>query len=179
MATSWDSFSTVYVGFGANSFVYGKTNVSTQGPNLVSNPGFEAEQYNTQTPSGWREWSGNNYNADYTENYGGSNSGNYHSTHWANSTYNMYTYQTKTVLTNGLYTLRVRAKNGGGQKSCYIEAKNYGSGVSKPIPVSSNAYVLVETKDINVTNGKCTIGIWSDANAGNRVYFDDFEFFKQ
>ena len=46
------------------------------------------------------------------------------------------------------------------------------------LPVSST-YELVEMKDINITNGQCTVGIWSDGYVNNWVYFDDVEFFKQ
>jgi hypothetical protein len=146
--------------------------------NLVSNPSFDAENYNTNTPSGWSE-GGGNAAASYTEDYGGSKSGARHATHWSSYAYTVLTFQKKTGLANGLYTLRAWAKSSGGQKTCYMEAKNFGStSRTVNIPVSST-YQLIEIKDINVTNGQCTIGFWSDANAGNWCYFDDVEFFKQ
>jgi hypothetical protein len=147
---------------------------------VMSNQGLEAQQYNTQTPSGWSEWSDNGgADASFTESYGGSYSGGYHGTHWKNSAYRVYTYQTKTGLANGWYTLRCWAKRGSGQNACYLEAKDFGgSAKTATLPISSN-YQKVEIRDINVTNGQCTIGIWSDANAGNWAYFDHFEFFKQ
>jgi lysophospholipase L1-like esterase len=160
------------------SQITGWSSGSTTGPNLISNPSFDAENYDTQTPSGWSEY-GANQNASYTESYGGSNSGARHGTHWSSNAYQVYTYQLKTGLANGLYTLRCRAKRGSGQKACYIEAINYGgSARTANLPVT-NSYTLVEIKDINVTNGQCQIGFWSDANAGNWAYFDDVEFFKQ
>lgn len=158
---------------------------NNSGTNLLSNPGFEAEQYNTQTPSGWGEqqydanWNQVSANASYSENYGGSNSGNYHGTHWSSNAYKAYTYQYKNGLTNGLYTLRIRAKTGGGQNALYLEAKDFGgSARTASIPVSTT-YQTVEIRDINVTNGQCMVGIWSDANAGNWTYFDDAEFVAQ
>jgi hypothetical protein len=155
-----------------------KASTTSAGPNIISNPSFDAENYDTQTPSGWSECCGNNA-ASYTESYGGSKSGARHGTHWSSYSYTSYTYQTKTGLVNGLYTLRAWAKGGGGQKAAYMEAINYGgSARTVNIPVSST-YQLIEIKDINVTNGSCQIGFWSDANAGNWVYFDDVEFFKQ
>jgi hypothetical protein len=150
------------------------------GPNLISNPSFDAENYDTQTPSGWSEWSDlGGVNASYTEGWGGTSSGARHGTHWMNSAYRVYTYQTKTGLTNGLYTARCKAKSGGGQTTAQFEVKDYGSSTrSVQIPVNSN-YQTLEIKDINVTNGQATIGFWSVANAGNWAYFDDVEFFKQ
>jgi hypothetical protein len=147
--------------------------------NLLANPSFDAENYDTQTPSGWSEWSGNNYNAGYTEAYGGSKFGARHGTHWNGSAYNMYTYQYKNGLANGLYTARVWAKSGGGQTACQFDVKDFGgTRIPVNIPVSSS-YQLVEIKNINVTNGQCTVGIWSDAAANQWVYFDEVELVKQ
>jgi O-glycosyl hydrolase len=156
------------------------------GPNLVSNAGFEAEQYSTQTPSGWSEWSNlGGVSAGYTETANGAKSGAYHGTHRMKSAFNIYTFQSKTGLANGLYTLRVWAKKSGHQTSCYLEAKDFG-GIARranvPNGTTTGAYQLVEMKDISVTNGQCTIGLWTESPASKNqswVYFDDFEFFKQ
>jgi hypothetical protein len=153
---------------------------STSGPNLISNPSFDAENYDTQTPSGWSEASDlGGINASYSEAYGGSASGARHGTHWMNSAYRVYTYQVKTGLANGLYTARCKARSGGGQAQCYFEVKDFGgSARTANLPVAGS-YQTVEMRDINVTNGQATIGFYSNANAGNWAYFDDVEFFKQ
>lgn len=153
---------------------------STAGPNLASNPGFETEQFGTQTPSGWSEWSSvGGVGVGYTENNGANHSGNFHGTHYSTGTYNMYTYQYKGGLTNGLYTLKAWVVRSGGQNTCQLEAKDYGgSTVAVQLPVT-NTWTQVSIPNINVTNGQCTFGIWSDANAGNWCGFDDFEFFRQ
>jgi hypothetical protein len=153
---------------------------SATGTNLVANPSFDAENYDTQTPSGWSETSYyGDSGAGYTESNGGSASGARHATHWSGVRYSIYTWQTKTGLQNGLYTLRCKARRGSGQIACQLEAKDYGGSIkTATLPVSST-YQTVEIKDINVTNGTCTIGIWSDAYAHNWAHFDDFEFFKQ
>jgi hypothetical protein len=118
-------------------------------------------------------------NAGFVDSYGGSKSGVRHGSHRSNAAYNMYTYQTKTGLANGLYTLRVWARRSGGQTVCQIEAKNFGGKQKQAtLPVSST-YQLVEIRDINVTNGQCTFGIWSRAAANQWCDFDDVEFFKQ
>jgi hypothetical protein len=163
------------------------TQQSTQSANLVSNPGFEAEQYNTQTPSGWSEaqwdpnWNGVTPNASYSENYGGSKSGNFHGTHWSSSAYQVSTWQTKTGLANGLYTLRVWARSGGGQQVCQLEAKDHGDNNSRQARdiTASSSYNLYEINNINVTNNQCTLAIYSAASANQWLYFDDWEFFKQ
>jgi hypothetical protein len=152
---------------------------NSNGPNLISNPSFDAENYDTQTPSGWSEWSNGNYNTGYTESFGGSASGARHGTHWGSGAYQMYTYQFKTGLSNGLYTARLKARSGGGQISCVFAVKHFGgSDIYVNLPVSST-YQTVEVRNVNVSNGQCEIGIWSDARANQWCYFDDVEFFKQ
>ena len=146
----------------------------------MTNSSFDAEAFDTQTPSGWSEWEATGAaTSSYTETNLGANSGARHGTHWNTAAYQVYTYQTKTGLANGLYTLKGYFKRGGNQTACKFEAKDFGSTTKDYwIPVLS-AWTPVEIKDINVTNGQCTVGIWSDANAENWLFFDDVEFFKQ
>ena len=145
--------------------------------NLIDNYSFDVEGFDTQTPSGWSE--GQSVAASYTENNGGTKSGTRHGTHSSTSPYSVYTYQVKTSLTNGLYTARAWARSSGGQNDCYLEVKNHGGTYrAVNIPVAGTPQ-LIEITDINVTNGQATIGIWSDANAGNWCMFDDVEFIKK
>ena len=156
------------------------TAVVPTGVNLLTNSSFDDEAFDTQTPSGWSEWSGvGGVGSGYTESNGGSNSGTRHGTHYNTGAYNMYTFQTKTGLYTGLYTLRAYVRRSGSQVACRLEAKDFGGTTkSAPIPVSST-YQLVEIKDINVTNEQCTVGIWSDGAANDFVFFDDVTLVKQ
>jgi hypothetical protein len=158
---------------------------ATPGPNLTANPSFDAQAFDTQTPSDWNEWECDANGAtvpptsSYTESLGGSNSGSRHGTHWKSTAYKVYTYQTLTGLANGMYTLRGYFKKSGNQVTCTFEAKDCGSPDKKfNIPSSSN-YQLLEIPNINVTNGQCTIGVWSDANAQDWIYFDDISLTRQ
>ena len=164
----------------SNAYVGIDTGSTSTPTNLITNPSFDAEASDTQTPSGWSEWESTGAaTSSFTETYQGANSGARHGTHWNTAAYKVYTYQTKTGLANGLYTLKGYFKRGGNQTVCTIEAKDFGSTRKEyRIPVLS-AWTLAEIKDINVTNGQCTIGIWSDANAQNWLYFDDISFIKQ
>ena len=156
------------------------TAVAPTGINLLTNSSFDAEASDTQTPSGWTEWSSNGgAGKGYTESNGGSNSGARHGTHCGDFGYNMYTSQTKNDLPNGLYTLRAYARRNGNQTVCQLEATDSG-GITRTAPIpASSTYQLVEIKDINVTNGKCTVGIRSEAAAYEFVHFDDVSFTKQ
>jgi len=148
------------------------------GPNLVTNPGLEANGA-TQTPTGWSEWSSAGHvDASYTET-GAPHSGTYKATHWKGVAYDVYTYQTKTGLTNGLYTLKAWVMSGGGQSIARMEAKDFGgTQLNSTLPITST-WTQITIANINVTNGQCTFGFYSVANAGNWINFDDVEFYKQ
>lgn len=53
--------------------------------------------------------------------------------------------------------------------------KGYG-GDERQIPLNKkiDSWQEVSISDISITNGKIQVGIYSDANAGNWVFFDDF-----
>lgn len=152
-------------GFGANM-------AGAQTTNLLANPGFEAGA--SQSPSGWSE-SGN---TDASKSDAGSaHSGSYKGTHWKTSAYTVYTYQTKTGLTNGLYTLRAWVKSGGSHTTARMEAKNCGSAQQNYNLPTTNTWTQITISNINVTNGQCTIGFYSVAGANGWMNFDDVEFF--
>lgn len=143
---------------------------------LLTNPGFEANGTATQTPTGWTSWANSetNYAADKTET-GGQNS-SYRLTHWLGTAYQVSTFQLKTGLPSGIYTLKAWVQNGGGQKACQLYAKNFGGAEKNyPLPVT-NDWTQIQITGIQVINGQCEIGLWSDANAGNWCSIDNVEF---
>lgn len=146
------------------------------GANLVTNGTFEASAA-TQTPTGWTTWANTgNADADYTE--AGGHAGSYRLSHWKATAYQVSTSQVKTGLVNGTYTLRAWVRNSGGQTVVQLYAKNFG-GTEKDyqLPVYGN-WVQIQLPGINVTNGQCEIGLWSNANGGNWANIDDVEFVK-
>jgi hypothetical protein len=148
------------------------------GGNLISNPGFEADGSTTQTPSGWSEWSsaGHEDASSVADNY--AHSGSYKGLHWKGSSYDVYTYQVKSV-SNGLYTLKAWVASSGGQSTARMEAKDYGgSMLSADIP-NNSSWNQITISNINVTNGSLTIGFYSVASGGNWIVFDDVELIKQ
>lgn len=145
--------------------------------NLVTNPGFENDGVPTQTPTGWST-AGANPDADYTQS--GGHIGSYMLLHWDDVDYEVYTYQTITGLTNGLYTLTAWVKNDYGNLStAYMEVKDYG-GTTRTynIPISST-WTQISITDINVTNGQCTIGFYSNSPSTRWYDVDDVEFYIQ
>jgi arabinogalactan endo-1,4-beta-galactosidase len=137
----------------------------------LSNPSFE-----TGTTSGWTVWTNNNNDAAYIQK--GGSAGTYNLANWKTSAYQAKVSQTVTGLQNGNYSLTAMIQNGGGQKACYLFTQNSG-GANKftSLPVS-NTWTKVIIRGINVTNGQCVIGLWSDANAGNWCKLDDVKMTK-
>jgi hypothetical protein len=163
----------------------GSTTTTPAPTNLITNPSFDAEGFDTKTPTGWNVWEGDSSGkqiasrSSYTEAYGGSNSGARHGTHYKSTAYQVYTYQTVTGLADGSYTLRAYARRKGNQTHSFLEAAGCGSPKKTvTIPVGSS-YQLIEIKDVEVTNGTCRIGFWTVAGAREYSYFDDVSFVKQ
>lgn len=161
------------------------TTGTTGSTNLATNPGFEADGTGTQTPTGWTEWSGTNTtSASYTESNGGSHGGTYHLTHYNGQTgsWNVYTYKTITGLTNGTYTLSGWARrSGNGFTTSQLEAKDFGGSTLSAAVPDSSSYQQLTVSNINVTNGQCTIGFWTQVDSGTNypfVYMDDVSFTK-
>lgn len=147
-------------------------------PNLLANPGFEANV--DQSPTNWVEWSPKgDEDASFSQASVYSKMGVNRLMHSKTSAYFVTTKQTVTGLTSGNYTLRAMVKSSGGQNSVRMRAVNYGgSEMYVDIPTTSD-WTQVEISDINVTNGTCTVCFTSDANANNWLYVDEVQFFKQ
>ena len=144
----------------------------------IVNPGFEADNAPVGSPTGWQTTTGGNTgtNADYTEIYPGAHSGTYHGTHYRPEPYEVYTYQVVKNLPNGTYTLSAWVKSSGGQNTAQLLAKNYG-GATRTAAIAATGggpWVQVSVPGIVVSNGQCELGMYSNANAGNWLYFDDF-----
>jgi arabinogalactan endo-1,4-beta-galactosidase len=146
----------------------------SQSYNLVTNPGFEADGA-TQEPSGWTTWSNNNPSANFTE--AGGHFGSYRLSHWRSTAYQVSTYQVKTGLTNGTYTMKAWVKSGGGFNASRMYVKNFG-GTEKYVNIpTASAWTQITISNILVTNGQAEIGFWTDANANNWINVDDVEFY--
>ena len=143
---------------------------------LVKNASFERDKTASQTPSAWS--SEMDSDADFTEPAG------YHSgfalTHKNSADYKVYTFQKLTALPNGIYRITAWVQNSGGQNGCYINAKDYGGGPERmtAIPVTEGSWKQVIIRGIEVINGNLTLGLYSDAQAGNWCRIDEWELVK-
>lgn len=156
--------------------VYGSL-VIKETPNLATNPGFEADGGPASAPVGWSS-SGADTDADYTQ--AGGHTGTYALAHWKASNYTVYTYQTRTGLANGLYTLKAWVKSDyGNLGTAYMEAKDFGdSAIRYNIPTTST-WTQISIPNIQVSNGQCTFGFYSNTPASQWYLVDDVELYKQ
>jgi len=140
------------------------------GDSVLMNGDFETDQKATQTPSGWIT-SGNDPDADSVE--AGGYSGTYDLIQEKSVAYQVKTYQTITGMKNGYYKLTAFVQCSGGQNACYLSGEG-GGDIERmtSLPVSDQ-WITVTVRGINVTDGKCTVSIYSDANADNWCKIDD------
>lgn len=140
--------------------------------NYVKNSEFEADRVNVAVPAGWKTWDNlkaSECNANVTGKY---SYGRYVWSHYNAKAYSASTYQNLSGLPNGTYTLRCYAKSSGGQSVCQLFIKNYG-GTELDAPVTSGEWTEITIPNIVISNGKCQLGVYSAAGAGQWVNFDN------
>lgn len=148
------------------------TPASAQATIPVANPGFEASGP-TANPPGWNE--SGQVSASYTEP--GGRSGGNRLAHWAQSGYQVETFQFLSNVPNGSYTLRVWVRSSGGQNAAYVALRNCGGAQPRTdIPQTSTTVWQELSLSVTVTAGSCAIVFHSDANPGNWINFDDVSF---
>jgi hypothetical protein len=145
---------------------------------LVINPSFELDAPATQVITGWSE-SGTNPTASYIASTVAGHTGTRYLGHYANTgAYDVFTYQTRTGLANGSYTLKAWVQRSGAQTTARMEASGFGgTTLTVNIPQTST-WTQITISGINVTNGTCTFGFRSVAPSNASIKVDDVEFYK-
>lgn len=127
--------------------------------------------------TGWSE-SGANPSASYVASTVAGHTGTRYLGHYATSGYDVFTYQTKTGLTNGSYTLKAWVQRTGTQPTCRMEASGFG-GSTMTTPINTGTtWTQITISGINVTNGTCTFGFRSVTSTSAWIKVDDVEFYK-
>jgi len=134
-------------------------------PTIV-NPGFESD-------AGWSQLGA--VASAFTE--AGGHSGAARLTHWAGTAYRVDTVQRVTGLRRGTYTLRAWVRSSGGQRAAELTLTGCG-GPSRqvPLPRTGPEWWVQLVLSVPVERGGCTIGVHSDAAAGQWVNVDDVTF---
>jgi arabinogalactan endo-1,4-beta-galactosidase len=140
-------------------------------PVSLMNPGFE-EQDSGGTLTGWTHTGASE--AILIEERG--HSGDFRLTHKADTAYQVETSQVVSGLDNDWYTLRGWVRSSGGQNAAYIALRCGVEEKRVTVPSTSPGYRWLSLVVSNqVTDGQCTISLYSDANTGNWASFDDIE----
>ena len=138
------------------------------GNNYILNPSFEADRVSQTTLSGWKTSGTGNSNKN------SAHIGSWSAQQWSDKAYKA-TLSQDIAVPNGTYTLKAWVRSSGGQNNSYIYIKDYG-GAERQIALNNkiDSWQEVSLTDIQITNGKIQVDVYSDANAGNWGFFDDF-----
>lgn len=130
----------------------------------IANSSFEAGHTVSAEVTGWLT-AEQDADADSVVAHG--YDGDYSLQHSKATAYKVRTYQNLSGLANGYYQMTAYVQNSGGQHACYFSAKGAdGFERMTSFPVSSS-WTQVVLRGIQVTDGTCTLSIYSDAKAGN------------
>ncbi|MDO5148108.1 MAG: family 43 glycosylhydrolase [Oscillospiraceae bacterium] len=137
------------------------------GNNYILNPTFEADRVSQTTVAGWKASGTGNSNRK------GGHTGNWCAQQWSDSAYKA-TLTQDVKLPNGNYTMKAWVKSTGGQNSALVYVRGAGDDKIVNVNKKMDNWTEITIDNINVTNGTVQVGIYSDANAGNWIMFDDF-----
>jgi arabinogalactan endo-1,4-beta-galactosidase len=135
------------------------------------NPGFE-EQALDGSISGWN----NTGTADARVIEDRGHSGEFRLTHKSEAAYQVETWQSVSGLSNGWYTLRAWIRSSGGQNEVYISLKSGNDEKRVFVPSTTPGYRWIHLSlSHQITDGGCTISLYSDGTPGTWASFDDIE----
>ena len=143
----------------------------TAEPVNLSNPGFE-EGEPGGPPAGWTH-TGAVEAVRLDEN---GHAGELRLTHQADAAYQVETSQSISGLANGWYTLRGWIRSSGGQNAVYMALECGGEAKRVQLPPTTPGYRWLHLDVSNqVTDGQCTIRLYSDGQPDTWASFDDIE----
>ena len=150
----------------------------SEGNNYIANPEFEADRKATNSPAGWtaRDNIGNYANSNLS---GKQYAGNFVWQQTAPEDYIAELSQDIKDLPTGTYTMTAWVKSSGGQNVCSLYAESGNEKYSKSVKMKTDEWTeIVVADNIKVTDGKCTIGLYSDAHANEWVQIDNLRLVK-
>ena len=144
------------------------------GNNWVLNPSFEADRISTATMAGWT--SGSSVAMANINEKDRARTGNFCHRYAAASGCTADLVQSIANLPAGTYQLSAWVQSSGGQNSASIFIRDFG-GAEKTVSVSaaSGSWKKVSIPGIAATSGKASLGLRTDAKAGNWIKSDDWE----
>lgn len=146
-----------------------------EGNNYISNPEFEADRVEVESPAGWEVR--DSLDGDACANVKGKReAGNFVWQQGNEQDYVSELYQDIDGLPDGTYTLKAWVRTSGGQDVCRLYAQSGGNEYSVSLKNMSEDWTeTVVSSQIEVKDGKCRIGLYSDAPGGTWVQIDELE----
>ncbi|MCA5013960.1 glycosyl hydrolase 53 family protein [Enterococcus sp. S22(2020)] len=139
--------------------------------NYIDNPSFELNGY-TNTPANWTNWYGTGAAVGTIKTEDTDFAGKYKLSFWSSNAYEASTYQKRTGLQNGTYTLSAYVMSGGSFTTSQMYIKNYG-GTELTVPTAGKStWTRIEIGNIKVINGTAEIGFYTKASANAWVNID-------
>ncbi len=140
-------------------------------PIVLINPGFDVRETDG-TPTGWNNTG--DAEASIIEENG--HLSDFRLTHKGSQNYQVKTFQDVPGLVNGWYTLRAWVRSSGGQDEAYIALECGDEERKAYLPPTTPGYRWIQLTVSNlVTDGRCTISLYSDGTADTWASFDDIE----
>lgn len=143
--------------------------------NLVDDAGFEKGELTGWTVSG-------DAGAVSNERNPGNAHGGVRSLHWwRGEPFKVELAHAFSGLKDGRYTLRAWAAGGGGEKALQLFARDCGDAAPKSAAIANTGWQKwkqVAVTGIQVTGGRCTVGLLIDGQTGNWGNVDDIEFLR-
>lgn len=144
-----------------------------EGNNYISNPEFEADRVEVESPAGWQVR--DSLDGDASANVKGKReAGNFVWQQGNEADYVSELYQDIDGLPDGTYTLKAWVRTSGGQDVCRLYAQSGENEYSVSLKNMSEDWTeTVVSSQIEVKDGKCRIGLYSDAPGGTWVQIDE------
>ena len=141
--------------------------------NWILNPSFDADRVAQDTMAGWKNSGTGNSNSK------GGRTGFFCMTQWSDKDYKA-TLSQDINLPNGVYTFKGYAKGAGPFNESHFYVKGFG-GEDKTVSITSvgSDWKEFTITDIEVTNGKCQVGIYTDGKANAWIRADDLSLVAQ
>lgn len=93
--------------------------------------------------------------------------------HYGNFPYRVKTEQRVIIPEQGIYRLKADVRCSGKQNKVYMYAKYYGGNKKQTNIIAYSEWTEIEINNIQIQNGYCTVGFYSDASAGQWLEVDN------
>lgn len=140
---------------------------------IINNFSFEIDKCKVNQPIGWTIGALTEEMLNYVSTTEGGTEDEFCLRHYGNSAYRVKTEQRMTVPEQGVYRLRADIRCSSKHNKVYMYAKYYGGNKKQTNITACSEWTEMEINNIQIQNGYCTIGFYSNAPAGQWLEVDN------